>query len=191
MRGRNLHIPAACIAMLGGIQPGKLQSYIHDAINGGTGDDGLLQRFGMLVWPDVAGEWINIDRWPDTAAKNIAFETFQRLDAMPPGTDPETGSPAPAIYSFSTEAQAMFESWRHEFETSLRSGEHHPAMESHLAKYRKLVPAIALTCALADGETEVSAESLARALAWSEYLQTHAARAYAAGYRRRLEGKKL
>lgn len=23
-------------------------------------DDGLLQRFGMLVWPDVAGEWRNV-----------------------------------------------------------------------------------------------------------------------------------
>lgn len=188
MRGRNLHIPAVCVAMLGGIQPGKLQSYIHDAINGGAGDDGLLQRFGMLVWPDISGEWVNIDRWPDTAAKNLAFETFQRLDAMPPGTDPETGNEAPAIYRFSTEAQEMFEAWRHEFEASLRSGEHHPAMESHLAKDRKLVPAIALVCALADGETEVSAASLARSLAWAEYLQTHAARAYAAGSRPVTEG---
>ena len=180
-RGRNLHIPAVCLSLLGGIQPGKLQAYIHDAVSGGAADDGLLQRFGLLVWPDVGREWRNVDRFPDTAAKNAAFETFQRLDAMQPGTDPETGEPAPAVYRFAPDAQAEFDDWRHDFETALRSGEHHPAMESHLSKYRKLVPALALVCSLADGESEVSMDSLLRALAWGDYLESHAARAYGAG----------
>lgn len=188
MRGRNLHIPAVCIAMLGGIQPGKLQSYIHDAVSGGAGDDGLLQRFGLLVWPDIDGEWRNVDRWPDTPAKRIAFETFERLDALHPGTDPESGEAAPVVYRFTDDAQALFEEWRQSFETDLRSGDHHPAMESHLSKYRKLVPAIALVCALADGEAAVSHASLLRALAWSDYLLSHALRAYAAGTRPATEG---
>lgn len=181
MRGRNLHIPAVCISMLGGIQPGKLQAYINDAVSGGAGDDGLLQRFGLLVWPDVSREWRNVDRFPDTAAKQAAFDTFVRLDAMQPGIDAETGVAAPDVYRFSDHAQGEFDHWRHTFETKLRSGEHHPAMESHLAKYRKLVPAVSLVCALADGETEISTATLLRAISWSEYLQSHAARAYAAG----------
>lgn len=180
-RGKNLRIPAVCLALLGGIQPGKLQAYIHDAVSGGSGDDGLLQRFGLLVWPDIGKDWKNVDRFPDTPARRAAFETFQRLDAMPPGTDPEIGEPAPAVYRFTPEAQAEFDEWRHDFETALRSGGHHPAMESHLSKYRKLVPALALVCALADGEDAVGRASLLRALAWAEYLQSHAARAYGAG----------
>ena len=180
-RGMNRRIPAVCIALLGGIQPGKLQAYIHDAVSGGAGDDGLLQRFGLMVWPDVGGQWKNVDRFPDTPARRAAFETFQRLDAMPPGTDPETSEPGPAVYRFTPEAQAEFDAWRGDFETALRSGEHHPAMESHLSKYRKLVPALALVCALADGEEAVSRHSLLRALAWAVYLQSHAARAYGAG----------
>jgi putative DNA primase/helicase len=32
-------------------------------------------------------------------------------------------------------------------------GDLHPALESHLAKYRKLVPALALICHLVDGGT--------------------------------------
>ena len=44
------------MAMLGGIQPGKVQSYVREAVNGGAGDDGLLQRFGLAVWPDVERE---------------------------------------------------------------------------------------------------------------------------------------
>jgi hypothetical protein len=61
-------------------------------------------------------------------------------------------------------------------------------MESHLAKYRKLVPAIALVCALADGESEVSEDSLLRSIAWTMYLKTHALRAYAAGARPATDG---
>lgn len=188
MRGRNLHIPAVCVAMLGGIQPGKLQSYIHDAVKGGAGDDGLLQRFGLLVWPDIDPEWRNVDRYPDTDAKNEAFETFRRLDALPGSADPETGETAPAEYRFAEDAQDEFDQWRHDFETALRSGTHHPAMESHLSKYRKLVPALALVCALADGEEVVSLGALLRALAWAEYLQSHAMRAYAAGARAQTDG---
>lgn len=188
MRGRNRHIDAVCIAMLGGIQPGKLQAYIRDAVSGGAGDDGLLQRFGLLVWPDIAGEWRNVDRWPDTEAKRTAFEAFERLDAMAPGIDAETGKESPIVYRFTTDAQTLFEEWRLDLENALRSGEHHPAMESHLSKYRKLVPAVALVCALADGEKEVSRDSLLRALAWSDYLKTHAARAYTAGTRPATEG---
>lgn len=181
MRGRNLHIPAVCIAMLGGIQPGKLQSYIREAVSGGAGDDGLLQRFGLLVWPDVDKGWRNVDRFPDTAAKQAAFDTFQRLGALQPTSDPETGEASPALFRFSGTAQDEFDAWRHEFESELRSGELHPALESHLSKYRKLVPALALVCALADGEDAVSQDALRRALAWSEYLRNHAERAYTAG----------
>ncbi|MFZ4539065.1 YfjI family protein, partial [Propionivibrio sp.] len=187
-RGRNRQIEAVCLSMLGGIQPGKLQAYIRDAIEGGAGDDGLLQRFGLLVWPDVVGEWRNVDRWPDTVAKRTAFEAFERLDALMPGTDAETGKQAPVEYRFSDDAQSLFEEWRQELEGTLRSGDHHPAMESHLSKYRKVVPAIALVCSLADGESEVSNDSLLRALAWIEYLETHAQRAYAAGTRPATDG---
>lgn len=188
LRGRNRRIPAVCIAMLGGIQPGKLEAYIRDAVSGGAGDDGLLQRFGLLVWPDVASEWRNVDRFPDTPAKRDAFDVFQRLDALEPATDTETGEACPVEYRFAADAQILFEEWRAEFEPRIRGDEYHPAMQSHLAKYRKLVPAVALVCALVDGESEVGRTSLLRALAWAEYLQSHAERAYAAGTAPATEG---
>jgi hypothetical protein len=58
----------------------------------------------------------------------------------------------------------------------------HPAFESHLAKYRKLVPALALINHLADGGVgPVNENALLRALGLAEYLETHARRAYGAG----------
>jgi hypothetical protein len=62
-------IEAACVSILGGIQPGPLAHYLRGALEGGVSDDGLIQRFQLLVWPDVSTAWKNVDRWPDSAAK--------------------------------------------------------------------------------------------------------------------------
>jgi putative DNA primase/helicase len=59
----------------------------------------------------------------------------------------------------------------------------HPALVSHLAKYRKLVPALALIFALVDTPDSggvIQRSELMRALAMSEYLRSHAERVYAA-----------
>jgi len=70
--------------VLGGIQPGPLERYLR-AVFGGRGDDGLLQRFQLAVWPDGAGPWRNVDRWPDAAARARAVEIFQRLNTLERG----------------------------------------------------------------------------------------------------------
>lgn len=189
MRGRFLHIPSVCISMLGGIQPSKIKEYIHHAVNGGSGDDGLLQRFGLMVYPDIHGDWRNVDRYPDTPSKNAAFEVFERLNALPGGIT-ETGEIEPVVYQFTDDAQDLFDEWRCALQIRLRKGELHPAIESHLAKYTKTIAALALICALADGESKVSHESVSRALAWSEYLESHAMRIYSAGLRPTTTGAK-
>jgi putative DNA primase/helicase len=190
MRGRYLHIPSVCISMLGGIQPSKIRDYIHHAVAGGSGDDGLLQRFGLMVYPDINGEWKNIDRYPDTQAKNTAFEVFERLNSLPGGTS-ATGGKEPVVYEFTDDAQILFDDWRCELQIRLRKGELHPAIESHLAKYTKTITAIALICALSDDESSVSKESVCRALAWSEYLESHSMRIYSAGLRPTTTGAKV
>jgi hypothetical protein len=66
-----------------------------------------------------------------------------------------------------------------DLERRLRSGELSPAFEGHLAKYRKLVPALALMNHLADsGEGPVSQRALLKGLAMADYLESHARRIY-------------
>lgn len=186
-RGFNLHIPAVCLSLLGSTQPGRIADYIRQAVRGGSGDDGLIQRFGLLVWPDNGGDWKNVDRWPDNAAKNEAFRVFDQLDRFEPttiGAAQDTdynGEPDGLPYlRFDEGGHGLFLEWRTDLEAKLRSGDLHPAMESHLAKYRKLVPGLALILHLADGGTgPVSERATLQALAWAEYLETHAYRAYA------------
>lgn len=173
-RGKDQFIEAVCLSVLGSIQPGKIAEYVRGAMNGGAGDDGLLQRFGLMVFPAIGSEWRNVDRYPDKDAKEKAFAVFARLAALDPGDEP-------IEMRFSATAQEIFEEWRHELEIRLRAGDMPPALESHFSKYRKLVPALALVCALADEEREVSEASLLRALAWSELLEAHALKVYGIG----------
>jgi hypothetical protein len=84
-------------------------------------------------------------------------------------------------FRFDDGAHADFLGWRADLEKRLRSGELSPALEGHLAKYRKLVPALALINHLADnGQNAVSHAALLKALAFSHYLETHARRVYGA-----------
>jgi len=180
-----VHIRAACVSVLGGVQPGPLERYLREVF-AGRGDDGLLQRFQVAVWPDVAGRWRNVDRWPDGAARARAIEIFHRLDRLEPaavGAEELTPEEVPFL-RFAAEGQARFEAWRAELEQRLRAEEDHPVLLSHLAKYRSLVPSLALICHLiecVDGTARgpVSGAATAKAVAWGAYLEAHARRLYA------------
>jgi hypothetical protein len=182
-----VHIRALTLSILGGIQPGKLQKYLEEALEGGGGADGLLQRFQLTVWPDHAGEWRNVDRGADTAAKNRAYRVFEALDKLDVADlNLDASEDAIPALRFSSEAQALFDTWRDELEHRLRSGEldHMPAFESHLSKYRSLMPSLALLFHLVDvvdgkASGPVSLEAAKLAADWCDYLEMHAKKLYA------------
>ena len=178
-----IDIPYPCVSILGGIQPSVLQSYVMTAVTGGNGDDGLLQRFQLAVWPDISNTWENVDEWPNKESKEAVSALFDRLanlDTSKVQTDEYGSIP---FLRFSDDAQDQFTKWRTALERRIRKGELAPAFESHLAKYRSLVPSLALICELIDNEAPASVgkASLLRALAWAQYLESHAERIYAVG----------
>jgi Protein of unknown function (DUF3987) len=177
-------IDAACVSLLGSTQPSRLEEHMRRAVSGGAGDDGLIQRFGLLVWPDGSPEWVNVDRQPNSAARQAAWATFERLDKVTAddlGAQRDQFEVVPFL-RFDNEAQEIFDEWRMKFEARLRSGDLHPALESHLAKYRKLVPALALICSIVDGGTRaIDGAAVLRAPAFAEFLEPHARRCFAAG----------
>ncbi|MDH7797519.1 MULTISPECIES: YfjI family protein [unclassified Beijerinckia] len=180
----HIHIPRCCVSMLGSTQPGKLAEYLAKANSGGNGDDGFIQRFGLLVWPDGAGDWKDIDRWPDATHRDRAVECFERLYKLTPAAiGAQSGEyDAIPVLRFDDEALEYFQVWRSGLEGLLRSGELSPALESHFAKYRKLVPALALINHVADvGHGPVGIASVAKAEAFATYLDSHARRAYGSG----------
>ena len=179
-----IHVPACCMSILGGIQPGRLRSYLVDALEDGPSNDGLPQRFQLLVWPDPPREWKNVDRPPDVASEQLVEDIFRKLV--------ELDSENPIRFRFASDAQELFDEWLGGLEMKVRGDELHPALISHLSKYRSLMPSLALLFELADrassvgfvgsvvGDSQnfVSLANTGRAAAWCEYLESHASRVY-------------
>jgi len=186
-RGFDLHVRALCISMVGGTQPARISQYLARVRRGASSNDGLVQRFGLMVWPDIPPEWKNIDREPNKDAYKKILEVFNaldKLDALKAGTTSDAG-PAGSeecipYVRFSNDAHNLFLAWRSELERRLHSGSLEPMIEGHLAKYRSLIPALALICHFADGHTgDVSDAAVKKALKWATYLESHAVRVYA------------
>lgn len=174
----SLHCSACCVSMLGGITPGRLRSYLVDALEDGPGNDGLFQRFQLLTWPDPPRNWQYVDRLPkNNQSVTQMFERILKWDVD-----------LPARFRFNAEAQEFFKCWLGDLERKIRSQELHPALVSHLGKFRKTMPALCLLLSAADQLTSQAtlndpplvelahAEQGAR---WCKYLESHAKRIYA------------
>ncbi|PTQ78379.1 uncharacterized protein DUF3987 [Nitrosomonas oligotropha] len=183
MRGTNLHIESACLSIIGGIQPGVLGEYVREALSGGAGADGLLQRFGLMVYPDISPKYEYIDRFPDKQARDIVNDLVRKLHNLDVVAIATIGEYSKTPYlQFDDAAQEVFIEWISKHETRLRTCDDHPAIVSHLSKYRKLVPALALINHLCDSEEKsVSKAALLHALAYCEYLESHMRRVYSYG----------
>lgn len=166
-------IESATLSLMGGIQPGKLIPYLS-AQKDGKGDDGLVERFQLLVYPD-AKPYKHIDRPPNAEAGQRATEIFAMLDALPG----DLGNPV--IQKFNAESQKLFNTWYDNNQKLVRGSTLSPQLESHLAKYVSLLPSLALIIHAVDSSPggDIGAASTRKALAWCEYLESHARRVYA------------
>ncbi len=165
-----IDIANCTLFILGGIQPSKLAPLVRGAVNGQE-DDGLIQRFQLAVWPDDEKTWKWIDRAPNKDTLDRYRYVFEELDQLE--------APQGTYLRFSPDAQPLFIEWMEELQTEARSGELHPAFESHLMKMPKTIAGLALLFELIDGgRQEVGPLATARALEWADYLRSHANRVY-------------
>lgn len=174
-------IPSACVSIYGTIQPGPLGSLLRAAVDGTADDDGMIQRFQLMVYPDRMKSWRNVDTFPDSPAKQAADAVYRRLaDATPDDFGADTSDPNGIPFlRFTPEAQKRFDDWREVLMNRLLQGDEHPAFEAHLSKYASLIPSLALINHLIDvGNGPVGLDSLERALLYADYLELHARRVY-------------
>ena len=66
-----------CVSLVGTIQPGRLVSYMRDALSQDA-NDGFPQRLQLMVHPDVK-PFEYIDEWPDKESKNRVYKIIKKL----------------------------------------------------------------------------------------------------------------
>jgi Protein of unknown function (DUF3987)/Bifunctional DNA primase/polymerase, N-terminal len=176
----SIRVPAVCVSLLGNIQPSRLRAYLSAVLEGGPSDDGLFQRFQILIWPDPPRTWTLVDRLPDDDALIAAEKMYSALA--------NRLSDDPIQIRFGPDAQKLFNQWWTELENKLRSDSGlSPSLVAHFAKYRSLMPTLAALFELADlaaagdlsREVLVSLDHTRQAAAFCDYLQSHARRVYA------------
>lgn len=179
-----IRIDNLCISIFGTIQPDVLQEMVHKNISLNNEFDGFFQRFQLITYPDISENWQNIDRKPNVKAKEFMKKLVRTLTKLNPDNfqghiHPNKGL---SYLRFNNTAQKMFDEWRQELEYKLRNTKEHPVLESHFAKYRGLIPSLALIFHFAEPKNhslrEIDENSLSIALAFSEYLESHTRRIY-------------
>jgi hypothetical protein len=181
-----------CISLIGSTQPDKLRSYLCSAAKGNN--DGLVQRFQLAVWPDEPKKWLLVDRRPDRAAKDRVYAIMEKLaeiDFTDFGAVLDEPDCIP-YFRFNDAAQAVFNEWLTELQTRKIVDEDNPLMAEHFGKYRSLMPSLALIfhcIEIADGQSSgaISEKSTRMAVAWCNYLESHARRVYSLAERLELE----
>jgi hypothetical protein len=176
----SIHVPAVCVSLLGNIQPARLRWYLGDALQGGANDDGLFQRFQLLVWPDGPKSWTLVDRSPNVHAAAVANRVYSRLANLPVDD--------PTKLRFDPSAQELFFKWLSKLEIKIRGDKGlAPPMIAHLSKYRSLMPSLAALFEMADRiadngclgeEPLVDIDHARQAVAFCGYLESHANRVY-------------
>jgi hypothetical protein len=180
----HVHIPNLCVSLFGGIQPDKLAAYLRMTTRS-LDNDGLFQRFQLLVYPDhQPWEWRNAAA--DKSARDRVYEVFDRLANFKPaawGAIPRGEFEKFDAFLFSNEAQDVYIQWSTELNWEKIEKEDDAVIKQHLAKYESLFCSLALVfhlieCAAHGLKGPISKESAIRAAAWCDYLESHARRCY-------------
>jgi putative DNA primase/helicase len=191
-----VHAERVCLSLMGSIQPDKLIPFVAQSIYG-SGNDGLIQRFQLMVYPDKE-PWTFVDEHPNVEAETAVTNVIQMIAQMAfeayGASKPDDGVP---YFQFNAEAQAIFNDWLTNLETQKLRGQDEDAfIIEHLSKYKKLLPALCLIfhiLELSSGNVrgQIAASTLTLAIQWCEYLESHARRMYALASKHTNETERL
>lgn len=170
-----------CLSVLGGTQPDKIQAYISQNTSP-LKNDGLIQRFQLMIYPDQLPEFKYVDKYADSQAKEIIVKIAGIIEKS-------TFDIESIIFQLEPEAQSLFQNWYTKLKIRTKK-ERNSVIEEHLSKYANLIPSLALifhVIELAQNESSitniqpVSRSALEMAIEWESYLESHMRRIYNMG----------
>ncbi len=181
----SLYIPNLALSVLGGIQPERLERYLDSAAKD-VGNDGLLARFQLMVWPDPMGfEWR--DTLPDKGLRDAVYHIFETLDdddfIGAWGAEPADQFRRIPSFRLSPAAARAFIAWDTQLQTQVMPA-CQPVLQEHFGKYEKLVAGLALILDMAERADAggiigpIREGPMLKAIAWADFLGAHAKRVY-------------
>jgi len=178
-----IYIPKLTLGVLGNIQPSLIKQYVYDAMKGNKAD-GFLQRFQLLVFAEPI-EVKGIDRVPNTTARDEfdnVIKYILKTEEFEGATVNEYNQES--YYSYSDDAQIAYSLWYVSNDKEARQSDNE-ALESHLAKFPKLINSLALIfhiCELSQGyqrsNFDISLNNFNMALQLTNVLKEHAKKLY-------------
>jgi hypothetical protein len=170
--GREGGYATMCASVFGGFQPEMLREFLNNARNI---HDGLIPRFGFLVWPDDA-RLPFVDRIANDSAKQLFRKVIRDLASM---TEEQVR------IHFSPDAQIIFDEWLAALDAKVWS-EPDMVKRSHLSKYKGLLPKVAALLQIVDligngplsGPHQIDVAHLNKAIGLLVYLEGHMHRIY-------------
>lgn len=175
----------ASISIVGTTQHDRIKSYLEKAAN--SLNDGLLQRFQLLVYPDPIANIEYVDEEPNEEARQAIIEIAKffnegNLFNFATGSIEKDGKTYPYL-AFNSEAQVIYQKWYVEIlkkcQRLFKEGK--TLHSQHLGKYQKLLPALCLIFYLVQKDKTqktIDAETLSKAILFCAYLESHARRIY-------------
>ena len=176
-------IPRLLLSIFGGIQPSKLKRFLNEA-RIGYQDDGMLQRFQGIVYPDKNTKKLE-DRPATAFLVNRISELFFNLDCLP----------TEILLSFNSSAQQLFDEWRNETSENAQLLGH--PYEAHLVKSYEFVAALAVYLYLAENngklnsDEQITSKQILSAIKLGSYFFSHAKRMYGLVYKDHLPARSL
>ncbi|AMP90218.1 DUF3987 domain-containing protein [Legionella pneumophila] len=176
-------IPRLLLSIFGGIQPAKLKRFLNDARTGYQ-DDGLIQRFQGVVYPDRKATCLK-DKAPSSHLVNAINQMFINLDNI------QTGG----VLSFDNDAQVLFDVWRTNMtERAQNMGQ---PFEAHLVKSYEFIASLSVYLYLVENNGQltqgmkITAKQILSAIKLGEYFFSHARRMYGLVYKDHLPARSL
>ena len=171
----SVYIPNCILSIVGGIQPSKLEPYMLKLASG-DGDDGLLQRFQLAVYPDFDKPKVT-DLAEDKTLTYQLEQVYNKVSGI-------QISDSRITMRFDEEAQAVFDQYQQDCSDRMFMEVGNPSMESHLGKYPAFVASLAciLHLTVLSQNDRIKNDSMCSAIALADFFESHARRIYALGY---------
>lgn len=168
-RGSN-HVSGLAINIISATQIDTMKKIIRSAIL--NNNDGFIQRFQLMVYPDFPKRSIFINRKENIEANNAIMSLFKEIDSLEINTM--------TVVKFDRDAQERFAKYCQDLENRPYPLE---ILTSHAKKFDSLCAKLSLILHITEGSNSnlISLSTLEKAIMLSDYFMSHAYRIYSLG----------